>query len=191
DHWILSPAISPEEMPFVENLLTKIVEYSIVSIMRELNINEAKVRRGASWQRYYYVTEPSLGGKRKRRFFPQTPEGKRQAAALLQIIETARENEGTGAFSITTELRIEAFKCQQLLEPLSARLTDAVQFYLKHAKPAGGTKSVADAIKEFLASKRKAGRRETYIKNLEFVLNCFKRDFENRNVNDISRNDVE
>src|SRR5438876_10251415 len=65
DHWILSPAVSPEEMPFVENLLTKIVEYSIVSIMRELNINEAKVRRGASWQRYYYVTEPSLGGKRK------------------------------------------------------------------------------------------------------------------------------
>jgi integrase len=77
------------------------------------------------------------------------------------------------------------------LEPASTTLTDAVQFFLKHAKPAGGTKSVADAIKEFLVSKRKAGRRESYVRNLEFVLNCFKRDFQNQNVNDISRDDVE
>ncbi len=155
------------------------------------NIREMKVRRDTSWQRYYYVTIPKFGGGRNRRFFARTPEGKREAETFLQLIKTQRENEGMEAFSIPQELRIEALKCQRLLEPASTTLTDAVQFFLKHAKPAGGTKSVADAIKEFLASKRKAGRRESYVRNLEFVLNCFKRDFQNQNVNDISRDGIE
>jgi integrase len=154
-------------------------------------ILKTKVRRDSSLQPYYYVNVPKFGGGRSRRFFARTPEGKREAETFLQLIKTQRENEGMEAFSIPQELRIEALKCQRLLEPASTTLTDAVQFFLKHAKPAGGTKSVADAIKEFLASKRKAGRRESYVRNLEFVLNCFKRDFQNQNVNDISRDGIE
>ena len=150
-----------------------------------------KVRRGTSWQRYYYVAVPKLGGGRNRRFFPHTAEGKRDAKSFLQIVKNKKENEGMDAFSIPPELRIEALKCQRLLEPVETTLTVAVEFFLKHAKPAGGTKSLADAIKEFLVSKRKAGKRESYVRNLEFVLNCFKRDFQNKNVNDINRDDVE
>jgi integrase len=147
-------------------------------------------RKGAPRQRYYYVNVPGPEG-RSRKFFERTPKGKRQAETLLQLIETQKENEGLDAFSIPPELRIEALKCQRLLQPVESSLTDAVQFFLKHAKPSGGTKTLADAIKEFITSKRKAGRRESYVRNLEFVLNCFKRDFENRNVNEITREDVD
>jgi integrase len=155
------------------------------------NICKTRVRRGVSWQRYYCVTLPKFGGGRNRRFFPRTPEGKHEAETLLQLAKIQQKNEGMAAFSIPQELRIEAVKCQRLLQSASATLTEAVQFFLKHAKPVGGTKSLADAIKEFLVSKRKAGKRESYVRNLEWVLNCFKRDFQSQDVNQITRADVE
>jgi integrase len=95
------------------------------------------------------------------------------------------------ALSIPEELRVEAVRCQKLLEPVNAKLSDAVQFFLKHAKPIGGTKSLADAIDELLASKRKSGRRENYVRILGWVLKDFAGDFKSKNVNDITRHEVE
>ncbi|MFZ3376815.1 MAG: tyrosine-type recombinase/integrase [Chthoniobacterales bacterium] len=134
---------------------------------------------------------PKLGGGRTRRFFKFTPEGKREAETFLQISKVRQENEGTAALSIPETLRIEAVKCERLLKPVNATLTDAVQFFLKHAKPVGGTKSLADAIREILDSKRRAGKRESYIRILGWVLNAFEREFQGRNVNEITRQDVE
>ena len=156
-----------------------------------LKISKTKVRRNGSWDRYYCVTVPKLGGGRRRRFFAHTPEGKREAETFLQIAKTQQENDGVAALSVPEELRTEAVKCQRLLQPVNATLTEAVQFFLKHAKPVGGTKSVADAIKELLVSKRKAGKRESYVRILGWVLNAFERDFKGRNVNEITRQDVE
>src|SRR5439155_11204310 len=42
-----------------------------------------------------------------------------------------------------------------------------------------------------LASKRKAGKRENYVRILGWVLNAFERDFPNRNVSEITRHDAE
>src|SRR5690242_9351690 len=126
-----------------------------------LEITEARVRRGNSWERYYCLTIPRLGGGRRRRFFPHTPDGKREAKTVRQVLKTQLENEGIAAVSVPEELRTEAVKCQRLLEPVGSSLTEAVQYYLKHAKPVGGKKSLTDAIAEFAGSKRKAGRRES------------------------------
>ena len=46
-------------------------------------------------------------------------------------------------------------------------------------------------IKELLDSKRKAGKRESYVRILGWVLNGFKRDFQSQDVNQITRDDVE
>ena len=156
-----------------------------------LKISKTKVRRDGSWDRYYCVTVPKLGGGRRRRFFAHTPEGKREADTFLQIAKTQLENDGVAALSVPEELRTEAVKCQRLLQSANATLTQAVQFFLKHAKPVGGTKSLADAIKELVVSKRKAGKRESYVRILGWVLNAFERDFKGRNVNEITRHDVE
>ncbi len=156
-----------------------------------LRITKTRVRRDSSWDRYYCVVVPKLGGGRTRRFFKFTPEGKREAETFLQISKIRHENEGTAALSIPETLRIEAVKCERLLKPLSATLTDAVQFFLKHAEPVGGTKSLADAIREILDSKRRAGKRESYIRILGWVLNAFEREFQGRNVSEITRHDVE
>src|SRR4029079_3900650 len=121
----------------------------------------------------YYVTIPNGKGGRKRRFFDHSAEGKREAKSLIEVLKTQKENEWMTAFGLSAELRIEAVKCHGLLESANATLTDAVKFFLKHAKPAGGTTSLADAITEFLVSKRKSGRKDSYVRNLEFVLNYF------------------
>jgi integrase len=149
-------------------------------------ISKTRVRRGGSWQYYYCVTLPKFGGGkgRSRRFFPHTPQGRREAQILEQLAKNKLATEGTKAFSITQE-------CQQLLEPVGVTLTQAVQSYLKNARPAGGTKTLADAIAELLASKRKAGRRESYVSILGWVLKAFARDYPARNVNEIERHHVE
>jgi integrase len=156
-----------------------------------LRITKTRVRRGTSWDRYYCVVVPKLGGGRTRRFFKFTPEGKREARTFLQISKIRQENEGMAALSIPETLRIEAVKCERLLNPVNATLTDAVQFFLEHAKPVGGTKSLADAIRELLDSKRKAGKRESYTRILGWVLNAFAHKFQGRNVNEITRHDAE
>src|SRR5205809_636294 len=92
------------------------------------DISKTRVRRGASWQRYYCVTLPKFGGGRSRRFFPSTPGGKCEAETLLQLARIQQKNEGMAAFSIPQELRIETVKCQRLLQTASATLTEAVQF---------------------------------------------------------------
>ena len=162
----------------------------IIIVKKDKGILRTTVKRDHGLQPYYYVNVPGPKG-RSRRFFDRTPKGKQEAETLLQLIKNQKKNQGMDAFSIPPELRMEALKCQRLLEPVGATLTAAVESFLKHAKPAGGTKSLADAIKEFLVSKRKAGRRESYVRNLEFVLNCFKRDFPSHTVNQITRDEIE
>jgi len=149
------------------------------------------VRRSGSSDRYYCVTLPRLGGGRTRRFFSLTPEGRREAETFLQFSKIQQENEGVAALSIPGELRLEAVKCQRLLDSVNGSLTDAVQFFLKHAKPVGGKKTLADAISELLASKRKAGKRESYVRILGWVLKAFASVHEGRNVNEITRGEVE
>ena len=163
----------------------------MISIVSDKGVLKTTVKRkDGPQQEYYYVNVPGPKG-RSRKFFERTPKGKQQAKTLLQLIETQKENHGLDAFSIPHELRIEALKCQRLLQTVESSLTDAVQFFLKHAKPAGGTKSLADAITELLISKRKSGKKESYVRNLEFVLNYFKRDFQNHIISQFTRDEIE
>ena len=88
-------------------------------------------------------------------------------------------------------LRIEALECQERLLAVNTTLTAAVDFYLKHAKPVGGKKSLAEVIDELLASKRKAGKRESYVRVLGWTLRAFERDFRGRNASDVQREEIE
>ena len=159
---------------------------------RGLEIKETtQPRPDGTLAKYYYLRVPQLDGSRKRRFFPHTPAGKREAKTLQQVLKTKLENEGLISVSLPDELRTETVKCQRLLEPVGASLTEAVQFYLKHARPAGGKKTLPDAIAEFVAAKRKGGRRESYVRILEWVLKAFAENFKGCHVNEISRENVE
>jgi len=135
----------------------------------------------------YYVTGPKLNGKRWRRFYATLKEAK----TGLELKRAEIENYGTKAFEISDKLRVEAIEANERLRPLHASITDAVDFYLRHARPTGGTKEVREVIDELLMAKRKAGKRESYTKILGWVLKAFARNFEERNINDITWGEVE
>ena len=72
-----------------------------------------------------------------------------------------------------------------------ASLSEAVRFYLMHAKPAGGTKKLSEAIDVILASKKAAQRSQTHIKHLGWSLKKFAADFPKANVNEIQQHHIE
>ena len=72
-----------------------------------------------------------------------------------------------------------------------ASLTEAVRFYLAHAKPAGGTKKFAEAIDALLKSKADAGRSRLHLRHLGWSLKKVAAAFPKRNVNEIHRHHLE
>jgi integrase len=70
-------------------------------------------------------------------------------------------------------------------------LSEAVRFYLLHAKPIGGIKPLSDVIEAVLASKKAAQLSQTHIKHLGWSLKKFAADFSKSNVNEIQQPQIE
>jgi outer membrane PBP1 activator LpoA protein len=70
-------------------------------------------------------------------------------------------------------------------------LSEAVRFYLLHAKPVGGTKPLSEAIEAVLASKKAAQPSQAHIKHLGWSLKKFAADFPKSNVNEIQQHQIE
>ena len=126
-------------------------------------------------------------GKRRRRFFHTAPE----AETFADKIKTLKLNQGTAAFSLPDKIRVEASDCATRLEKVGATLTTATNFYLQYAVPAGGTKTVEKAMNDYLDEKLSNGADADYIKNQRTALRVFWRDFPERTVNSIFRQDIE
>jgi integrase len=155
-----------------------------------------KTRRRKPWPQVRKVVRPSgrvdwcvdgrLNGTGERHFFATKQEAETKADSL----RITRTNEGTRAASMPERLRIEATECEDLLRPLGVSLTDAVRYYIAHARPEGGEKTIEDLNAEFLERKRKAGRRATYLSVQRAVLGKFAQTFGAANVHEITTREL-
>ena len=68
-------------------------------------------------------------------------------AALAPMVEL-KQSFGAAAFALTPAQISEAHACFRKLDGL-ASLTEAVSYFLKHANPAGGKRTVEEVAKEF------------------------------------------
>jgi len=104
-----------------------------------------------------------------------------------------KESAGAAGFELTTRQLGEAIAAQKLLNEhnLQTTIFEAVEFYVRHAKPSGGEKSISEAIEELLAVKRRAGKKENYIKNLAWPLKRFASDFEDSKIHEVTKEDFE
>jgi len=89
----------------------------------------------------YCVDLGKINGKRQRKFFPT----KSDAITYAEQAKTAKINSGAAAFTLSDKLRIEAIEANKRLEAVGATVTDAVDYYLKHAKPIAGNQIVNDS----------------------------------------------
>lgn len=144
-------------------------------------------RKNAGGSISFCVDLGGVNGKRERKFFKTRAE----ADTYAEQQRTARENMGTAAFSIDDALRHDAITAKQILAPFKATLTEAAKYFVKHARPKGGSKTMLDLVKEILDAKKKLGRRPSTLADYKFVFNRFNRSYGERMAHDVHQKDVE
>lgn len=124
---------------------------------------------------------------RHRRFF----RTKEDAKAFLDAQEIKLSNEGRRALALPDEVRVQAAKAHQRLQPMGYTLQQAVDFFLKHLETTRRSVTVSALIPEYKAAKRRIGLSEIYFKDLDHRLGNFERTFGNQLVADITTAMVE
>lgn len=113
---------------------------------------------------------------------------KEQAAPPPITIQKAEA--GNSSFQLTPRQISEAAAAVKALGELGT-LTEAVAFYIKHSRPAGGERSVADAAEAYLAMKRASGRSEKHLKGLKSNFKTFTDDFGKHLIHVVRRDAIE
>ncbi len=100
---------------------------------------------------------------------------------------------GASGFGLTPRQLSAAVAAQNRLAEVGSKsdLLEVVEFFIRQTKPDGGVRSLNDAIDDLLSAKARAGRKESYIKGLGWVLRKFADDFPGLSVHEISRDDFE
>lgn len=148
-------------------------------------------RKAAKWR--VNLGKKITGTQRQRRYFESEGEAKKFVGDSLDTKIT----EGHEAFAIPTELRVEAKKCQEMLDEVAAKagrpfsLTQAVGFFLRHAVPQGGVQVFEKARDSFIANRRTKNLRPRYVVNLESQFRKLEAEFRGKRVNVISTKTLE
>jgi integrase len=108
------------------------------------------------------------GTTKQRKFFDSEAE----ANDFIQQMDGAMRQRGKSAFAIPQALSVEAIELSKKLEKHGASLTEAVNFFLRHA-PISGKKTVNELIPEYLRTKTEGDYRNAQ----RIALGVFAKDF--------------
>lgn len=115
---------------------------------------------------------------------------KGEAETFAQQARVKRDNDGKAGLAIPEKLRLEALECAALLEPLDVSLREAVDYFIKHARPAGGVKKLTTIKDEFLRAKEEANRRTEYLRVQRAVLGKFCATFGERAASSVRPDEI-
>lgn len=125
------------------------------------------------------------GGKPVKREFPNLD------TARQWIDEQTGQQEETGASTYQLASRQLAEAADAFKRLNGAPLTEAVTYYLSHAKPAGGVRTFKEIAEEFLRSRKAMGvRPRTYVQ-YESYLRVLGEEFDDEPISQITRSDLE
>lgn len=128
-----------------------------------------------------------IDGRRIRETFSTHDEAEVRA---LQI-RAMNQREGAAAFSLPMEKRIEAGKCDKLLQPYGASLTEAVEHYVKHVLVYRQSPTVREIVTKLIEDKERGNRRHTTIIDLKHRLGRFAEQFGDRRLGEITGDELE
>ncbi len=128
-----------------------------------------------------------VNGIRTRETFKTRDEANTRAEQM----RVARQNEGTAAFSLATDVRVEAAKCTEMLRPYSATITEACQHYVDHVLRYRTAPSIDEIVEKMIADAGKANRRPDTIAELRQRLGQFAAVYGVRQVTSITFEEVE
>lgn len=127
------------------------------------------------------------GDKKLRRFFSTEKEAKE----WLEGKAIERKKKGESAFAITDSFRVEALECKRRLEPLGVNLTQAVDYFLRHAAPEGGKKLFSEVAIEFLTSRRAMGCKAKTMTQYESYVKVINEEWSDEFIHQIKQADLE
>lgn len=144
----------------------------------------SKTKRATKWPPIYKVTHRSgqasyqvdlgmVDGKRKRVNFPT----KQEAEAHAEQARIARVNEGTLAFSLPTDIRLDAAKASQLLAPHGVTIFEAAKYYQKHVLAYKAAPPIKEVVEKYIGDSVSRNLRPRTIGDLKHRLTCFAADF--------------
>ena len=141
--------------------------------------------RVANWR--VTIGKKITGDKKQRRFF----SSEREAKAWIDEKIAERKKKGENAFAISDALRVEALECKRRLESAGITLTQAVDYYLRHALPSGGKKTFAEVAEEFLVSRRAMGCKPKTMAQYESYVKVIKEEWADEFIHQIKQPDLE
>ena len=138
-------------------------------------------RKNASGQAVWKIAL-MIQGKRIRETF-KTAEA---AAERAEIIRSQYREQGKAAFTMPTDLRLEATRCTEKLAPHNVTLTECVDYYLKHVITYRTAPTVAEIVEKMVAEAVSNGRRHKTAVDLRYRLGVFGKTFGTRKLSEIS-----
>ena len=133
----------------------------------------------------YEVDLGTANGKRRRKHF----ETLDAAGQYCQQKRNEITNNGTAALGLSDLDRHEAAEARAKLGKVS--ILEAVDFWLKHHRPEGGTKTIDELVPVYLAALEKAGRRPHTIEGARKRAKMFAKDFGTTPAHEITTADIE
>jgi integrase len=124
---------------------------------------------------------------RERLFF----KTKEEAEIVAQQKRVEYQNFGTSLEEMPDSARAEAARLWKQLGELGVTLTEAVEYYFKHARPDAGERLVKEVIDEMLAKRRRDGHSAAYLQVQKSVLGTFSKAFGQRKIHTIISRDIE
>jgi len=97
-------------------------------------------------------------------------------------------NRGTAALALTDKQRLTALEAFQKLGAIP--LDHAVEFYLRHHRPVGGTRLLKDLLDDYLEAKTKAGRRPDTLTDIKCRIGKLAATFGDRPVHTITTGEL-
>lgn len=96
------------------------------------------------------------------------------------------QREGAAAFTLPMEKRVATSKCDKLLQPYGASLTEAVQYYVKHVLVYRQAPTAREIVNKLIEDKERGNRRPSTILELKHRLGRFAEQFGDRRLGEIS-----
>jgi integrase len=139
--------------------------------MREtsLQIKPTKVNGETYWQ----LTIPKAGGGRVRKTF----KDKRDAEIAFKDAKFQLRSHGVEAAAMSDLLRSQAVEADRILQPYSVTILDVARNYVAIRQAADKSRSIEEAVKDFIADKTRTGRSKVYLKDLRTRLGKLSDEF--------------
>jgi integrase len=148
---------------------------------------KVRTRKYASGKIGYQADLGMVDGKRVQIAF----ETKKEAEARVAKAKKARALHGQRAMALTAVEMSEVIVAKDRVEAVGGSISEAVEFYLRHAHVVKERVMVPELVRRFVRSREEAGKSERYVRQLRVSLEALGRAFALTGAGDLTREEVQ